>query len=397
MSFTDRSAIGDENYIVAHWKGYQPLVQAYWLNGVLVSIVVNLLFVAALSWLEESEVGITVSAGAAILLAILSLSVSVWVWVGIWRSASKSNSGWAALAKASVVLGVFGLVGQLGSTIQWGSEAAQLAVGSDPLGDMAEVKVERNELRLTGVLTNGVGELVADALAASPNVSALRVNSGGGRLYEAERIGKLAVARNLDVIVDGECSSACTIILLSGKLRAAEAGSAVGFHRPDFPGMTTGELKKMADQLGDTYMRLGLRSSFVDRALDVPPTEMWYPKEEELFDVKVLNGFTPDRVVADLKSEAAQINRSVPANLDELTILTGARAEGLNLKYEYKLTVLKDEINPNFAKLIFSDIKKRQCSRPLVPQLIRAGAKFQYYYSDKSGRYVGGVEISSCD
>ncbi len=336
MAYADQHLGREEPYLLAHWRGNLPLAQAYWINGVLTSTVFALLAQGLFSGLGEGAANLTVTSISALAVTALSLVVSIWAWVGIWRSASKSTSGWAALAKASVVLGVLGQAAQLNSLAEWGTEVFQLAIGKDSIGELAELTVKGDELLLYGPLTNGIGKKVAEVLESHPEVAKLKVNSEGGRLYEAEQISALVSRRGLDVVVSGECSSACTIVLLSGKLRALEADAVVGFHRPDFPGMTPAELDKMADQLGDAYERFGLPWSFVSRVLQVPASEMWYPKEEELFKVEVLNGFTQARIAAEMRNDADTQNTRTPNRIDEVTVLQRVEHEGTRLRYRYK-------------------------------------------------------------
>ncbi len=101
------------NYIIKHWQGKISLGYAYWLNGVLLSVLIsklyNILFFD-LTYHAEFHPQIV-----ALAFAFLSTTVSIWAHVGIWRSAGVSMQRardsnpkkfplWAYLARASVIL-----------------------------------------------------------------------------------------------------------------------------------------------------------------------------------------------------------------------------------------------------------------------------------------------------
>lgn len=397
MAFADRNLGRDEPYILAHWRGNLPLAQSYWLNGVLASAICTLIVMSLGSFLEESSLNLTVVALVSILTVASSLSVGIWSWVGIWRSASKTNSGWAALAKASVVLGVLGHLGQASSLWEWGKETSQLAVGGDAIGDMARIEVIGQELRITGPLTNGIGSKVNVLLGQHPEITAVRINSIGGRLYEAEKIGDLVSGKGLNVIVDQDCSSACTVILLSGRMRALEADSGVGFHRPTYPGLNQTELNKLADDTAATYRRLGLRSSFINRVLEVSPDDMWYPKEQELFEYGVLNGFTKERIANDMKLDTERENGRTPHQVDEVTVLETVEHDGTVMRYFYRLDADASQLPSSFSTSIESSIKEELCSRPMMPEFFSSGARYQHIYLDRAGKRAAAVTINVCE
>jgi hypothetical protein len=397
MAYVDGHLGRDEPYLMAHWRGNLPLAQAYWINGVLTTTVFALVAQGLFSGLGEGDANLTVTSISVLAVTAISLAVSIWAWVGIWRSASKSSSGWAALAKASVALGFLSQIAQINSLAGWGAEVFQLAIGKDSIGELAELTITDNELMLYGPLTNGIGKKVAEVLNGHPEVTTLKVNSGGGRLYEAEQISALVSRKGLDVVVSGECSSACTIILLSGKLRALEADAVVGFHRPDFPGMTTVELDKMADQLGDAYERLGLPWRFVRRVLQVPPNDMWYPEEEELFKVEVLNGFTKARIAAEMRNDADTQNSRTPNRIDEITVLQRVEHEGTRLRYQYRLDADADQLLPSFTQVIEKGVKESHCARPIMIEFMASGAIYEHVYVDRSGKVAAKVTVSGCD
>lgn len=60
----------------------------------------------------------------------------------------------------------------------------------------------------------------------------IKIRSGGGSVRTAIEIADLVYQKDLDVEVMEYCTSACTLILLSGKHRIAKGSTYVGVHRP---------------------------------------------------------------------------------------------------------------------------------------------------------------------
>lgn len=400
MAFADLE-YNDENYFLSHWRGKQSLAKSYWLNGVLMTVIAGIAAQATVGWAEGGSLSLTSSAIVLISMNAVLLGIAVWAWVGIWRAAKnhKANggsSGWAALAQASVCLGILGWLAQASALAEWSVETAQLAVGQDSLGDMANIRVQSDELIVEGYLTNGVADHFGNVLKSAPHVRRVRLNSPGGRSYEAEKIGQIVRSNELDVAVEGECSSACTLILLSGERRSLEAGGRIGFHRPFYDGLDQPALDAMADELADSYRKLGLRGPFIRDALRASHEEMWYPDEETLFAEGVLNRFSSRRIAANNALIASDVNRRSPLRLDEVTVLTGASARENTLTYSYKVEIERDELAPNFAEVMKPGLAADACAEPLSREYFESGAVFQYSYVDASQQGIAVIEVDGC-
>lgn len=92
---TDREAAAAKGFFGKLVNGEFGLAKTYWLYGVLVGIVVNIV-----------SRGIT-STGALMFLIVAYTAYEVPVLIGTWRAASmyKGPSVWAILAKIAIILG----------------------------------------------------------------------------------------------------------------------------------------------------------------------------------------------------------------------------------------------------------------------------------------------------
>jgi len=307
------------------------------------------------------------------------------------------NAGWASVAKAIVVLSAIGLTGQLITSFQSNLETARLATNHDPLGQPAIISVSGDTVRISGPLAQGTAAKFTSILAHAPQVRNVSLSSIGGRLLEATQISSAVRARKLNTVVDGDCESACTFVLLAGERRSVEIGSRVGFHQPTYPGLTAEEQTEMVDSARTAYSNSGLPPSFVDRALQPGPDQMWYPTEPELFEAGVLNGFTHRRVIEDNQASAATVSKRIPQRIDDITTLESAKANGDELLFTYEISRPVEQFDRQSVQRLLTETDRRSsCSQPLAPKLLEGGAVFRFLYLDVRGKTIANVRIDHC-
>jgi hypothetical protein len=145
-------------------------------------------------------------------------------------------------------------------------------------------------------------------LRDNPDIRALQLNSDGGLIYAAAEISDVVIDYNLDTIVSGICSSACTTIFLAGNARSVTRGSKIGFHRSFWSAssMRTYYDSYKEDEDWDTpfefaewvqsdaqdqvfhdleyLIERGVNARFAIKTLKAESDDMWYPRRRELED-----------------------------------------------------------------------------------------------------------------
>lgn len=137
-------------------------------------------------------------------------------------------------------------------------------------------------LLLTGALGSGSAKKTELILQAAPSVRTIVLNSGGGLLVGGLDIAALVAKRQLDTYVEESCQSACTIILLAGRDRAASPNARIGFHRPIFPLSKAEDLPTLLSVTRSIYDEAGVDATFTDKVYDTPTESMWFPSTSEL-------------------------------------------------------------------------------------------------------------------
>jgi len=107
------------------------------------------------------------------------------------------------------------------------------------------------------------------------------INSGGGDVYVAMRIGRILRALNASVTVPhgAVCHSSCVIILASGVKRSVTPTSRIGLHRPYFANLDHREtrqqvaarLNRVYADMGAYFQEMGQPASLLDAMRAVPP------------------------------------------------------------------------------------------------------------------------------
>jgi hypothetical protein len=285
------------SFIVKHWHGRFSLPISFWVNGVVLTLVLNEL-ITNIPWGRLAAEYPKSCSSAVIFLWLLLLPFATWQLWGIWRSATAylRDAGptmWGHLAKLIVVVAAVRIALEIGfigvpQLIQHG----QLAVGRDPLGSYElHVIHDGTELEANGVIAFGITRDVRNLLNANPRIDTIQLNSNGGRTIEARRLRDLIDAKGLTTSTSQGCSSACTLAFVAGKRRLITRNARLGFHRYSFPGISEADLQRQYEIDKDDWRSRGLNAALINRAFST--SEIWAPDSEDLLKWGVVTGFMP--------------------------------------------------------------------------------------------------------
>jgi hypothetical protein len=313
-------ATGSRNYIMRHWRGELSLPVSYWLNGILGGVVLAVvLFAIRFMTHRDGEARPLVWFLSLAMVWLLNALMVLWQTVGVWRSATRYQQQqkyfWGGLAKG---LSVLGMVQLAASFVMVG--APQLAGIYEILsGDRRvgphqfHIIANGRTLEFSGGITFGVAQEFESFLNAAATVNAVRLDSIGGRILEAQKIADLIKSRNLTTFVVRECLSACTIVFLGGKERVVLPTARLGFHQPAFRGMTADDRTAAIAIETQRLQRFGLSREFAERANRAAPDDMWFPTIDELVKEQVVTRvFTPPQPTAPNSPPPPQDAPSAP-------------------------------------------------------------------------------------
>ncbi|WP_024506621.1 GYF domain-containing protein [Bradyrhizobium sp. ARR65] len=284
----------DGSYLMRHWRGQLSLPTSYWFNGFL-GYLASTLAVALVgaSRALRTDYSPVLSLFSIVGTWTITLVVLCWLVVGAWRSATEySKKGkilWAVAAKLSLCIAAICTLIQFGQRGLPGiREVYAIYSGDERIGKYSfRVLRDGAELEFSGAISFGASNEFARFVEAMGALKIVHLNSPGGRIEEAQRIGDMLKKRNLDTYVVNSCLSACTIIFLSGRNRYITRNAKIGFHQPDFAGLTDDDRMRLARKEELRLQRFGLSAEFAKQATKAPPNEMWTPTPQQLIDERV--------------------------------------------------------------------------------------------------------------
>jgi hypothetical protein len=286
------------NYLIRHWRGELSLPIAYWVNLFLVNVVLLVLEATLQGFAHEA--GPVVSGLLALGFYSATAIVTAWQLVGVWRSArahpSRGGSrGWAVLAQIVAMLAVvrlFNLVNTQWPVLQ---QAATLIIHGDTMR-AAELRVLNHgtEVEVAGGLSFGTAKRLETLLKGNSTVRLVQLNNIGGWIAEGELLQEIIETRGLATYTARECDSACLFAFMGGKDRYLGTHGRLGFHEASIAGVGGRLSRSGTDRFRSVFLRKGVSSSFVDRALSTPAASIWYPTWQELLDAHVITAVVDD-------------------------------------------------------------------------------------------------------
>lgn len=393
--------MGIFGYIRDHWRGGLSLPISFWVNGSVSAVIVALLTVYGSDELDYSDLSENSWMFATLTLYCVSIIISLWSIVGIWRSAtSYQQTGgalkWSLTTKLLVLVGALGFASEVSQATLPVFQTLIVRAGIETLGPPATLKVTGRTLHIDGTITHKVTERFQALIDQHPDIDQVSISSFGGRTNAGVAIASIISKRKLNTVAVGECSSACTFIFLSGKIRMFDINAALGFHSPKILGLSDLESQSESPEVTEAYEAAGLSEAFISKALRTPSASMWYPSDDVLIRQGAVHLFTKDRVKYELEQQIEAFRKSAPLKIDEITKAVGAELDGNSLTYTYIFSVPKDEIDwetmsndTEYADVVI-------CGDPVIKLLVRSGATFSNLYIDKNGTKVGIVKVEKC-
>ncbi len=280
-------------YLVRHWRGHLSLARSFWINYGLVYFTISGIVLGA----EEGGLFSSFRVLAAVVAAAGAIQSAAFVWmlVGNWRSAGNAirrigRRFWPWAARILLMVHAAILLFLLPRIIPF----AEIALGFDPFNKYVVTRTGSQEILIRGLIGANLPGDVFELLDQAPEVTWIRLESGGGRVGPARELARMIIDRGLSVRVWDECSSACVLPFLAADVRALSRKARIGLHRySDENGLQFAIPEEMARDR-QFLIKRGVSEAFLDKAYATPPDDMWYPSFEELVAAGVVTHVMED-------------------------------------------------------------------------------------------------------
>jgi len=283
---TSIAALGDRqddsarSYVCRHWQGRLSLARSFWVNGLGLSIAIELWALELARWFLDSTTGPLLA--LIITYRAIASVLGVWQWVGIWRASGSANvHGLARLLVRTWVIGaaVYAIYCGVRIGIAFANRRSEPPARIRVLG-------KSDEAELRGGIGDGSSAAAAAFLESHPDVRTLHLTSPGGRANEALRLASLVRERRLRVIVDSYCASACTLTFLAGAERLIRPEAKLGFH--------SARVQDQSDSIRSNRETVEALNSvdaspaFIVRAIETASYDLWEPPSDRLLKEHVV-------------------------------------------------------------------------------------------------------------
>ena len=292
-----REKPGRQNWVARHFRGDLPLAASYWINSIVVGILIYVAGLAIATAVRRYEYAYSLTAGFFGYWIVIFI-LQIWLWVGIWRSSNRHISTnkryfWATAAKIMVCISVLGTLARF-VTYQYGLPAiVESFKYADTVNSLSNftiaVKDGGKVLSYSGPIGLKSVAAVRETLEDNPDIEIAQLNSRGGLIDKAYQLLHLILVYHLTTYTDKQCYSACTIVFMGGRERYLKDGATLGFHRPQQIFFNQRASIYMIEGIIQSFYRLGYDRSFIDRAFrKTPNRNLWRPSYKELYAAHVI-------------------------------------------------------------------------------------------------------------
>lgn len=284
------------NYIKRHWKGDLSLGVSFWVNVVVLSLLIvgidKLLFLKL-----SSGHPITVNKVTLLYSSITILIIYPWQIIGAWQSATRklegaSNALFPRLAQILIFLGVVSTISNVKDSMptyedQWA------IISNYPSSDFqVSWKEDSSLIHVEGELGFGLTESVIGLIEGHPSINGIVLDSTGGYLYEGRVLAALIEEYNLNTYVTRQCSSACTVAYIAGSKRFLTQHASLGFHQysNSIRGAELDESLRDEQRMDRDYFESrGVGLSFLDQMYKATADKLWFPSLELLIEAGIVH------------------------------------------------------------------------------------------------------------
>jgi len=424
----------NDSYFKRHWRGELSLGVSYWVNNVLLSLIIALITMGLESLSSNIKYATFVLVGFILLYIFIFLIFAPWLYVGLWRSASNHIKKhhlyfWANVVRILVIIGVI-RTGMLLVNNAYPQTVGyfQLLTGtSDTPSYRIALENNNTTLKIMGGINLGLTHEVAEYMKKYPTIKRIHLESVGGITGEARGVAKIVQEHHLDTFVDRHCMSSCTYIFVAGERRILSTHARLAFHRPAFSGVDDEVMERLVVKDRELFRQRGVDEAFIKRVFSTPNSEilevsyeelkevgvvtdlveghnnLWKKSKEELATLLEDSGVKKDILEKGIDEFMAFISKdlkaSLPRKVDALTLLNSVKVDEKSFKYEY-LILESDKIkNPqSFQAVMEKLLKVKSCNDLFSLYLLKNGVVISHNYRDKiDNRLLASVEIKDCN
>ena len=290
------ASMGLSNYIIQHWWGKISLTWAFWVNLVLLFIVLQVAQQFLFPPYIDNEISVT--SAVIIYLIVVKLIIYPWQVVGVLRVSNhriRTDSGraWASVTQIALVASLAATLVTALDTYQSLQIFKQNLILSGIPPEQPRYSLDLIEggtlIHLRGPFEIGITNRVEELIDRNPGISGIVLDSEGGQIYEGRGLARVITEHKLQTFSLDHCLSSCTTAFIAGTKRTLGPNARLGFHQYKtysiIPSINVDneQAKDMA-----IFVKQGVSPQFLEKMFNQPPQGMWWPEIDELLDAGVV-------------------------------------------------------------------------------------------------------------
>lgn len=285
-------------YLLKHWRGDYSLRVSFWLNYVLISVLLSLplLLVGILG------LNLIFSPQSLFIFTLCYMAFGyicyLWQFVGTYRACGNHISKTQKKVSASVVriillLGLLWTVFDLATSAPNLYQMFKLGTTQDRFSNYKFTELNNGRtILIKGTFGFGFYKDFQKFIDTNKNVEEVILSSGGGRMFEALKLSNYIRENNIDTYALNECYSACTVIFIAGKNRFLIDDAKLGFHAVDSElnkhSFTPIVFSTIQSKVAKQFKSQGVKEQFLREMYNTSSKDMWYPTTQELLSNNVV-------------------------------------------------------------------------------------------------------------
>jgi hypothetical protein len=105
------------------------------------------------------------------------------------------------------------------------------------------------------------------------------------------------------------------------------------------------------------------------------------------------------QVTQSVREMADQINANSPQRIDDITTMTRATADGMNLVYDYVIAGARTDYPDSFGTEISASVSRAVCADAGMGKYINEGVVYTFRYNDSKGDGIVSfsVDAATCE
>jgi len=278
------------DYIKQHWRGNLGLKQSFWLNLVLLSVLIFHLERFTLPPFITGELAVTIS--VTVFFILTKVVIYGWQIVGTLRACDRAlqdgaDRYWVISVHGALVLSLVAVLVLSFSSYQALQGYKRQFNPPEYLLITPKYSFSLTNagtlLHIKGPLESGITSNISRFISKHTGISGLILDSGGGQIAEGRGLARIIKENSYNTFSMGDCMSACTIAFAAGAIRTLGEHARIGFHQyQSFTVYPKFDIE--VEQARDIHFfrEQGIAEEFLRKMFAHPPEDMWWPSGEEL-------------------------------------------------------------------------------------------------------------------